>query len=189
MAVRPIVKFPDPRLRQKTVPVAQVTEEIRNLCRDLAETMFAANGAGIAAIQVGAKERIYLVDAAVAGGREEDSPVIFINPEIVWLSDEAETADEGCLSFPGIYVPIKRALKARVRAMNLDGQIFETEGEGLYARAMQHEGDHLTGRLLVDFVGPLKKEMIKRKLKREAEREDEGESTPVPRARAERHLE
>src|SRR5688572_29496849 len=170
MAVRPIVKYPDPSLRQATRPVAAVTPEIRTLVADMADTMFAANGAGIAAIQVGVPERIYLVDAAVAGGREEDPPVVFINPEITWLSDETETSDEGCLSFPGIYVPIKRSLRARVRAMDLDGQIFEAEGEGLYARAMQHEGDHLTGKLLVDFVGPLKREMIKRKLKREAAR-------------------
>jgi peptide deformylase len=176
MAVRPVVKFPDTRLRQETVPVTEVTDEIRKLCADLADTMFAANGAGIAAIQVGARERIYLVDAAVAGGREEDPPIVFINPEIVWLSDEAETADEGCLSFPGIYVPIKRSLRARVRAMGLDGKTFELERDGLCARAFQHEGDHLNGRLLVDFVGPLKREMIKRKMRRAAEdADDEGD--------------
>jgi peptide deformylase len=174
MAVRPIVKFPDTRLRQETVPVTEVTDEIRKLCADLADTMFAANGAGIAAIQVGAKERIYLVDAAVAGGREEDPPVVFINPEFVMLSDETETSDEGCLSFPGIYVPIKRSLRARVRATGLDGQMFELERDGLCARAFQHEGDHLNGRLLVDFVGPLKREMIKRKMRRAAQ-EDEGD--------------
>ena len=166
MAVRPIVKFPDPRLRQATVDVGAVDARIRDLVKDMADTMYAANGAGIAAIQLGAPERIYLVDAAVAGGREEDPPVVFINPEITWLSDETETADEGCLSFPGVFVPIKRSLRARVKAVDLDGKVFEAEAEGLYARAMQHEGDHLTGRLLVDFVGPLKREMIKRKMKR-----------------------
>src|SRR6187549_3621360 len=123
MAVRPILKFPDPRLRQKTVAVTAVTDEIRKLVADMGETMFAANGAGIAAIQVGAPERIYLVDAAVAGGREEDPPVVFINPELVWLSDEQINADEGCLSFPGIFVPIKRSLRARVRAMDLEGTV------------------------------------------------------------------
>jgi peptide deformylase len=173
MAVRPIVKFPDPRLRQATVPVAAVTEEIRRLCADLADTMFAANGAGIAAIQVGVKERIFLVDASVAGGREEDPPVVFINPEIIELSEETLTTDEGCLSFPGIYVPIKRSVRAKVRAMDLDGRIFEMEREGLCARAFQHEADHLNGRLLVDFVGPLKREMIKRKMKRAAREEEE----------------
>lgn len=173
MAVRPIVKFPDPRLREATAPVPSVTDEIRTLVADMADTMYAANGAGLAAIQVGVPVKIYIVDAAVAGGREEDPPVVFINPEITWLSDETETTDEGCLSFPGIFVPIKRSLRARVRAMNLAGEMFEAEAEGLYARAMQHEGDHLNGRLLVDFVGPLKREMIKRKMKRLAT--DEGD--------------
>jgi peptide deformylase len=176
MAVLPIVKFPDPRLRQATRPVAAVTDEIRRLVADMADTMYAANGAGLAAIQVGRPEQIYIVDAAIAGGREEDPPIAFINPEIVWLSDETETKDEGCLSFPTIYVPVKRALRARIRALDLNGQPFEVEGEGLYARAMQHEGDHLTGRLLVDFVGPLKKTWIKRKLARLAKEEAEDEA-------------
>src|SRR5215831_5371502 len=117
MAVRPIVKFPDPRLRQTTVAVGPVTDEIRKLCADMADTMFASNGAGIAAIQIGAKERIFIVDAGVAGGREEDPPVVFINPEVIAVSDETVVADEGCLSFPGIYVPIKRSVRAKVRAM------------------------------------------------------------------------
>src|SRR5688572_9985416 len=172
MAVLPIVKFPDPRLRQPTVAVTEVTDEIRKLVADMADTMYAANGAGLAAIQVGRLERIYIVDAAVAGGREEDPPVVFINPEITWLSDETETMDEGCLSFLTIYVPVKRSFRARVRAQNLEGEPFEVEAEGLYARAMQHEGDHLTGKLLVDFVGPLKKQMIKRKLARLAKDEE-----------------
>ena len=177
MAVRPIVKFPDPRLRQSSVAVAQVTDEIRKLCGDMADTMFAANGAGISAIQVGAPERIYLIDPAVAGGHEDDPPLVFINPDITWLSEETIVSDEGCLSFPGVFVPIKRSLRATVRAMNLDGQIFEFEGQGLCGRALQHEGDHLNGKLLVDFVGPLKREMIKRKMKRaREEEEDEAEA-------------
>jgi len=183
MAVRPIVKYPDARLRQATVEVGAITDEIRRLVADMTDTMFAANGAGIAAIQVGVPVKLYIIDAAVAGGREEDPPIVFINPEITWLGEESVTGDEGCLSFPGIFVPVKRALRARVRATNLDGQTFELEGEGLCARAMQHEGDHLTGRLLVDFVGPLKREMIKRKMKRAArEDEDEGaEEASSPR--------
>jgi peptide deformylase len=182
MAVRPIVKFPDPKLREPTTAVAvsgPVDDKIRRLVEDMADTMFAANGAGISAIQIGAPERIYIVDAVVAGGREEDPPVVFINPEIVSLSEETEIKDEGCLSFPGIYVPIRRAMKARVRATGLDGKTFEAEGEGLYARAMQHEGDHLTGKLLVDFVGPLKREMIKRQMKKKnaAEAAEQEEAT------------
>jgi len=171
MAVRPILKFPDPRLRQATVPVATVTDEIRRLCADLADSMFAAHGAGIAAIQVGVPERIFLVDSAVAGGREEDPPIVFINPELVELSKETETSDEGCLSFPGIFVPIKRSIRVRVRATDLDGKTFEMEREGLCARAFQHEADHLNGKLLIDFVGVLKRQIIARKMKRHNEEE------------------
>jgi peptide deformylase len=184
MAVRPVVVYPDPLLRQNTRPVAQVTDAVRALVADLAETMFDQNGAGIASVQIGAPEQIFLVEGEVAGGDEGAPPKVFINPEILWLSDETETKDEGCLSFPGIFVPIKRARRARLRAMGLDGQVFEAEGEGLYARAMQHEHDHLTGKLMIDFVGPLKKQMIKRKLLRQA-REDAADAA-VDEPKAER---
>ena len=172
MAVRPIVRWPDSRLRQDTQEVTEITDEIRELYRDLCDTMFAENGLGIAAIQIGHPARMFLIEAAVAGGKEDDPPIAFINPEIVWLSDESETSDEGCLSFPGVYVPVERALHAKLRAMNLQGEMFEVEASDLYARALQHEHDHLTGKLLVDFVGPLKKQMIKRKLKRLAADEE-----------------
>lgn len=166
MAVRPIVVWPDPRLRQETVDVDAFDDEIRSLYSDLVDTMYANNGIGIAAIQIGDPRRMFLIDAGVAGGDENDPPLAFINPTVEWLSDEAETGDEGCLSFPGVYVQVPRAVKARIRARDLDGNEFVAEGEGLYARAFQHENDHLTGQLLVDFVGPLKKQMIKRKMKR-----------------------
>jgi len=173
MALRPVVRFPDSTLRAKTREVVEITPEVRALVADMAETMYAKNGAGLAAIQVGALDRIFIVEASIAGGDENDPPVVFINPTIEWLSDDKEVADEGCLSFPGIYVPIKRALRARVRATNLDGEEFVAEGEGLYARAMQHEHDHLENKLLIDHVGPLKKQMIKRKLERMSEEEAE----------------
>jgi peptide deformylase len=169
MAIRPIVRFPDSRLRQKSVEVREIDESVRRLVADMTDSMYAANGAGLAAIQVGAPLRVFIVDAEVAGGGEQDSPKVFVNPEILQLSDEAQTGDEGCLSFPGIYVPVKRGMKARVRATDLDGNVFEVEGEALYARAMQHETDHLNGRLLIDQVGPVKREIIKRKLRRDAE--------------------
>jgi len=171
MALRPILKFPDNFLRQPTREVAEVTEEIRALVADMVETMYSKNGAGLAAIQVGSNQRIFIVEASVAGGDENDHPVVFINPTIEWLSDDTETSDEGCLSFPGIYVPIKRSLRARVRATGLDGQEFVAEGEGLYARAMQHEHDHLINKLLIDYVGPLKRQMIKRKMERMTDEE------------------
>ena len=189
MAVRPVVKYPDPRLRQETRKVTTITDEVRALVQDLTETMFDENGAGIAAIQIGAPEKIFLIEGSVAGGEENSPPMVFINPEVVWASDETETKEEGCLSFPGIYVPIKRAVRARVRAMGMDGKIFEVEGEGLFARAMQHEGDHLNGKLMVDFVGPLKKQMITRKMKKLAAEEaedaaDDDEAAPASRAKA-----
>lgn len=169
MAVRPIVVWPDPRLREETRPIIEVTDEIRTLYRDLVDTMYAYDGVGIAAIQIGVPLRMFLVDAGVAGREGGTDPVAFINPEILSASTDKEKADEGCLSFPGIYVAIERPRRARLRAIGIDGQPFEAEGEGLFARAMLHENDHLTGRLLVDFVGPLKKRQIKRKLERHVE--------------------
>jgi peptide deformylase len=171
MALRRIVKFPDPFLRQATRAVAAVDEETRTLVADMVETMYSKNGAGLAAIQVGSDLRIFIVEASIAGGDENDHPIVFINPTIEWLSDDTESSDEGCLSFPGIYVPIKRSLRARVRATGLDGEEFVAEAEGLYARAMQHEHDHLINKLLIDYVGPLKRQMIKRKMEKMTEEE------------------
>ena len=171
MALRPIVKYPDNFLRQATAPVQAVDDDVKKLVADMVETMYSKNGAGLAAIQVGSNQRIFIVEASVAGGDENDHPVVFINPTIEWLSDDTETSDEGCLSFPGIYVPIKRSLRARVRATGLDGQEFVAEGEGLYARAMQHEHDHLINKLLIDYVGPLKRQMIKRKMEKMTDEE------------------
>ena len=173
MALRRIVKYPDNFLRQATSAVATVDDEIKKLVADMVETMYSKNGAGLAAIQVGSDKRIFIVEASVAGGDENDHPIVFINPTIEWLSDDTESSDEGCLSFPGIYVPIKRSLRARVRATGLDGQEFIAEGEGLYARAMQHENDHLQNKLLIDYVGPIKRQMIKRKMERMTDEEAE----------------
>jgi peptide deformylase len=173
MAVRPILHFPDSRLRQTSAAVKAIDDDVRRVVADMTDSMYAANGAGLAAIQIGAPLRIFIVDGHVAGGSEQDGPKVFINPELVQISDEAQTGDEGCLSFPNIFIPVKRGMKARVRAMDLDGNTFEAEGEALYARAMQHETDHLNGRLLIDQVGPVKREIIKRKLRRDAEAEAE----------------
>jgi peptide deformylase len=173
MALRPIVKYPDNFLRQPTSHVETVDDGVRKLVGDMVETMYAKNGAGLAAIQVGNDARIFIVEASVAGGDENDHPIVFINPKIEWLSDDTEVSDEGCLSFPGVYVPIKRSLRARVRATGLDGHEFVAEGEGLYARAMQHENDHLQNKLLIDYVGPIKRQMIKRKMERMTDEEAE----------------
>lgn len=174
MALRPILRFPDPKLRQRSAELEQVDDSVRQLVADMTDTMAAANGAGLAAIQVASPVRLFIVDGEVAGGEEGAPPKVFINPEIVAISDEAQTGDEGCLSFPGIFVPVKRGMRAKVRAQDLEGNVFEMEGEGLLARALQHETDHLNGRLLIDQVGPVKRELIKRKLRKdlEAEREE-----------------
>jgi len=186
MAILRVVKYPEPELRQPTrpVPLAELGgESIRRLVDDMIDTMYSHNGAGLAAIQVGRPEQILIIDGHVASGRDEDPPVVFINPTIEWLSEETETTDEGCLSFPGIFVPIKRALKARVAAYDREGQPLRVDAEGLYARALQHEHDHLNGRLIVDFVGAVKREIIKRKMKRVA-REEAEEAAESPARRA-----
>jgi peptide deformylase len=166
MAVLDVVKYPDPRLREPTIAVEQIDDDIRQLVRDMTDTMYALNGAGIAAIQVGRFERIFLIDGRVAGGDDDAPPAVFINPEIVDTGKGLAIAEEGCLSFPGVFVEVKRPRMARVRALDIEGTTFEIEGEGLLGRALQHEHDHLTGRLLIDMVGLVKKEMTKRKMKR-----------------------
>jgi peptide deformylase len=192
MAILRIIKYPEPELRQSTVavPLADLgSPAIKGLVEDMIETMYSHNGAGLAAIQVGRPERIILIDGHVATGAEDAPPVVLINPTIDHLADETETGDEGCLSFPGIFVPIKRSLKAAVSAYGLDGKRFTIDGEGLYARALQHETDHLTGRLIVDFVGAVKREIIKRKMKRVAREEaEEAEENPARRVSDEKTL-
>jgi peptide deformylase len=173
MAVRSIVRFPDPKLRQRSVEVGDQDDSLRQLVADMTETMIAHNGAGLAAVQISVPVRLFIVEGHVAGGAEDSPPKVFINPELLEISEEAQTGDEGCLSFPGIFVPVKRGMRAKVRARDLDGNLFEAEGEGLYARALQHETDHLNGRLLIDQVGPVKREIIKRKLRKDAEAERE----------------
>jgi peptide deformylase len=180
MAVRPVVIWPDPRLREPSQPIATVDDSVRALYRDLVDSMYAENGLGMAALQIGDTRRMFIVEPKLAGLGETDPPLCFINPEVVETSDEIQDSEEGCLSFPDIYVKVKRPMRAKVRAMGIDGQIFEVEGEGLMARCLLHENDHLTGKLLVDFVGPLKRQMIKKKLQRvkaeEAEEAEEAEA-------------
>lgn len=167
MAVRPVVIWPDPVLRQPSVPVATIDESVRVLYRDLCDSMYAENGLGIAALQLGDPRRMFIVEPKLAGRVETDPPVAFINPEILSVSEELEESEEGCLSFPEIYIKIERPKRAKLRATGIDGLTFELEGEALLARCMLHELDHLTGKLLVDFVGPLKRQMIKKRLQRQ----------------------
>jgi peptide deformylase len=171
MAVRPILRYPDPKLREISQPVTAFGEELGRLVADMKDTMYLAEGAGLAAIQLGEPLRLFIIDPEVAGRTADDPPLVLANPELVWISEEEQTGDEGCLSFPGIFVPVKRGQRARVRAQDVTGTTFEIEGEGLFARAMQHEIDHLSGRLLIDMVGPVKRQIIKRKMRKESEAE------------------
>ena len=167
MAIRTILHYPDPKLREKAQPVAEVTPEIAQLIDDMAETMYAAPGVGLAATQIGEPHRIFLVDIAT-----EDEPSdlrVFINPEIV-SRDGSQTWDEGCLSFPGVTEEIKRSAQVTVRATDRDGNRFELEADGLLAVAIQHELDHLDGVLMIDHVGPLKKRLMARKVQKHGER-------------------
>jgi len=177
MAVRPVVIWPDERLRQPSVAVATVDASVRALYQDLVDSMYAENGLGIAALQLGDPRRMFIVEPKLAGRAETDPPVAFINPEVLETSDDQQDSEEGCLSFPEVYIKVKRPMRCKVRAMGLDGATFEFEGDGLLARCLLHENDHLTGKLLVDFVGPLKRQMIKKKLqKQKAADGDEAEA-------------
>jgi len=177
MAVRPVVIWPDERLRQPSVAIAAVDASVRALYQDLVDSMYAENGLGIAALQLGDPRRMFIVEPKLAGRPETDPPVAFINPEIIETSDEQQDSEEGCLSFPDIYIKVKRPMRCKIRATGLDGQLFELDGEALLARCLLHENDHLTGKLLVDFVGPLKRQMIKKKLqKQKAADADEAEA-------------
>ncbi len=166
MTVRDVVVWPDPRLRQETHDIDSFGEETHALYRDLTDTMYAQNGLGIAAIQIGDPRRMFLVEGELAGLGKDSDPVAFINPQVIENSEDIQVSEEGCLSFPGIFIKVDRPWQTTVRAQNLEGQTFEVKAEELYARCLLHEYDHLTGKLLVDFVGPLKKKMIRRKLQK-----------------------
>lgn len=175
MAVRPVVIWPDERLRQPSVAVTAVDASVRALYQDLVDSMYAENGLGIAALQLGDPRRMFIVEPKLAGRAETDPPLAFINPEVIETSEEQQDSEEGCLSFPQVYIKVKRPMRCKVRAMGLDGALFEIEGEALFARCMLHENDHLTGKLLVDFVGPLKRQMIKKKLQKHKASSDEAD--------------
>ncbi len=166
MSVLEVVKFPDPRLREPTFEVKEIDESVRTLVADLIDTMYAQNAAGIAAIQVGRLERIFIIDGKVVTGKDDSEPLVFINPEVVETGKGYAVSEEGCLSFPGVFTEIKRPRWAKLRAQDVNGAWFEADGDGLMGRALQHEYDHLTGRLMIDLVGLVKKEIIKRKMKR-----------------------
>jgi peptide deformylase len=163
MALREIVLYPDPVLLTPTEPVARIDDEIETLVRDMVETMHAAPGIGLAANQVGVSRRVCVVDLSV-GEKSEDLHV-FINPRIVEVSG-SETAEEGCLSFPDVLIDVERPFGVTVEAEDLAGKVFSVTAHGLLARAMQHEIEHLDGRVFIQNLSPLKRELLKRQIKK-----------------------
>lgn len=159
MAILEIKEYGDPVLREKALPVEEVTPEILNLIKDMTETMYTASGAGLAASQVGVPKRIILVDG------EEDGLIVLINPMIIKSEGEI-VAEEGCLSVPDIYSQVKRSLKVTVKALNQNGDPIEITKEDLTARALQHEIDHLDGILFIDRIGRMERQMLLNKLKK-----------------------
>jgi peptide deformylase len=167
MAIRPIVEVPDPRLREISKPVESFDEELRTLVSDMFETMYAAPGIGLAAIQVGIPKRILVID--LQEPEEEDGdpvrdPRVFINPEIIEHSDQDVPYTEGCLSVPDQFAEVDRPDRIRARWLDLDGKVHEEEIEGMLATCLQHEMDHLNGVLFIDHLSRLKRDMILKKL-------------------------
>jgi peptide deformylase len=173
MAPREIIKLPDPRLRLVSKPIAQITDDVRTLVTDMFETMYAAPGIGLAAIQVGVPQRVVTLDLAKKD--EPKQPLVVINPELVWSSEERSTYEEGCLSIPEFYEEVERPAQVKVRYTDLDGQAHEVEANGLLATCLQHEIDHLNGVLFIDHISKLKRDRVTRKFAKAAKREAEGD--------------
>ncbi len=161
--IRPILLHPDPRLKKACDPVTEITDEVHRLASDMLETMYAAPGIGLAAPQVGVMTRVLVMDCAKNSAPE---PMVLINPETVWESEDVSTYEEGCLSIPEQYADVKRPAMVTVRWMGLDGAAQQQTFDGLWATCVQHEMDHLRGKLFIDYLGPLKRQMITRKMEK-----------------------
>jgi peptide deformylase len=164
-----ILEYPDPRLRTKAQPIAVVDDSLRRLADDMLETMYAAKGVGLAASQVDVHKRLLVLDVSDT----RNQPLILINPEILSAEDRAP-GEEGCLSLPGIYDKLERATRIRVRALDRNGQPFELDAEGMLAVCIQHEMDHLEGKLFVDYLSELKRQLIRRRLQKERRQRSSG---------------
>lgn len=160
MAILSILCYPDPRLHKVAQPVAQVDERIQTLVKDMLETMYDAQGIGLAATQIDVHERVVVIDVS----EERNEPLVLINPEITWASEEKQLGEEGCLSVPGIYDGVERSTSVKVKALDENGNSREIAAEGLLAICMQHEMDHLLGKVFVEYLSPLKRNRIKTKL-------------------------
>ncbi len=163
MAVLTVLHFPDERLRTIAKPVAEINDDIRQLVADMLETMYAENGIGLAATQVNVHKRVVVIDLS----EERNQPQVFINPEIIERSGDT-SYEEGCLSVPQNYASVARAADIVVKAQDVDGQWFEKKADGLLAICLQHELDHLVGKLFIDYLSPLKRDRIKKKLEKQA---------------------
>jgi len=164
MAIREIKKYPESVLRGKTEPVEEFNEELQELIEDMIETMYAAPGIGLAANQVGVARQVTVIDVSL--GSDKEALIVLVNPEIVHCEGE-ESSEEGCLSIPGYTTMVKRFTKVKVQAQDRNGNPVEIDGEGLLARALQHELDHLNGKLFVDRIGRIKREFFKKRYARE----------------------
>ena len=167
MAIREILTVPDPRLKQVSAPVAAVDDALRALMDDMLETMYDAPGIGLAAIQIGVAKRVIVMD--LSRDEEARAPRYFVNPEILWASEETAPYEEGCLSVPEIYDEVERPAKVRLRYLNYQGETVEEEAEGLYAVCIQHEMDHLNGVLFIDHLSRLKRTRAVAKVKKAKE--------------------
>lgn len=165
MTIRPILIHPDPRLKSRATPVTEVTDELRLLAKDMLETMYDAPGIGLAAPQVGVLSRVLVMDC-VKDPDQDPEPMVLINPEVVEVSEELASYEEGCLSIPEQYAEVQRPAEVRVRWMDIDGNEQEAHFDGLWATCVQHEIDHLDGKLFIDYLKPLKRQMITRKMQK-----------------------
>ncbi|HJV71831.1 peptide deformylase [Ideonella sp.] len=160
MALLPILRYPDPRLHTVAVPVDEVDDQVRQLVDDMLQTMYEAEGVGLAATQVDVHRRVIVIDTS----EQRDAPRVLINPELLGVSEEMVVGEEGCLSVPTIYDAVPRHARVTVRALGRDGRSYEFDAEGLEAVCVQHEMDHLLGKVFVEYLSPLKRERIKTKM-------------------------
>ena len=172
MPIRPLVVLPDPRLRLKSEPVGAVSDEIRTLAQDMLDTMYDAPGVGLAAIQIGVPKRVITMD--VSKSETERNPLVLINPDVVWASEETRVYEEGCLSIPEYYEEVERPERVRFRYTTLDGEIVEADADGLMATCVQHEIDHLNGVLFIDHLSKLKRDRVTKRFAKAAKREATG---------------
>lgn len=163
MSLLPILRYPDPRLAKVAKPVTAFDARLAQLVRDMAETMYDAPGVGLAASQVDVHEQLVVIDIS----DEQNALQVFVNPEITWVSEELSIYDEGCLSVPGVYDGVERPARVKVRALDAEGKQFQLEAEGLLAVCIQHEMDHLKGKMFVEYLSPLKRNRIKTRMMKE----------------------